>query len=215
VSGGAPGPTRPTWSRWACVLAGLLGAGMLVAVSGRPWVTRVLTDVPGVPRVSASGGSSVPVVPALALVAAAAAIALLVTGRLGRHLAAAVLLLAGLAAAGAVLSVLATPADAVAGAVTAASGRSGGVAGPPAGVTAWVWPALAAAALVAAGGATGLLRARTWPVPGRRFESAGATARATDGPATTGGGRQAGQVRGQGEAIGAWDALSRGEDPTR
>ena len=107
MRGGAPGAARSSRSRLACASAGLLGAGLLVAVSGRPWVTRVLTDVPGVPRVSASGDSAVPAVPALALVAAAAAVALLVGGRPGRHLAAAVLLLAGLGAAAAVLSVLA------------------------------------------------------------------------------------------------------------
>jgi hypothetical protein len=102
----------------------------------------------------------------------------------------------------------------VAGAVTAASGRSAGVAGPPAGVTAWVWPALAGAALAAVGGGAGLLRARTWPAPGRRFESPGATVPA-GAPGTTGAGGRPEQVRGQGDAIGAWDALSRGEDPTR
>ena len=205
---------RPARSRLACALAGLLGAGLLVAVAGRPWVTRVLTDVPGVPRVSASGDSAVPAVPALALVAAAAAVALLVTGRLGRYLAAVALLLAGLGAVAAVVSVPAAPGQAVAAAVTAASGRSGGVAGPPATVTAWVWPALAAAALITAGGAAAVLRARTWPSPGRRFESPGATPPAAGGPGTTEGGAHAGRVRGQGDAIGAWDALSRGEDPT-
>jgi uncharacterized membrane protein (TIGR02234 family) len=215
VSQAPAGRGRPSRSRLACALAGLLGAGLLVVVSGRPWVTRVLTDVPGVPRVSASGDNAVPAVPALALVAAAAAVALLVTGRLGRSLAAAVLLLAGLGAAGAALTVFAAPAQAVAGAVTAASGRSAGVSGPPAAVTAWIWPALGAAALVAAAGVAAVLRARTWPAPGRRFESPEAAVRTGEGRGTTAGGPGAGGVRGQGDAIGAWDALSRGEDPTR
>jgi uncharacterized membrane protein (TIGR02234 family) len=200
-------------SRLACALAGVAGAGLLVVVSGRPWVTRVLSDVPGVPKVSASGDGIVPAVPALALVAGAAAVALLVTGRLGRYLAAAVLLLAGAGAGAAVLWVLAAPGQAAAAAVSAASGRSGGVAGPPAAVTAWVWAALAAAALLVAAGGAAVLRARSWAAPGRRFEAAVPAPQAPGGRAATGGGAP-GPARGQGDSIGAWDALSRGEDPT-
>jgi uncharacterized membrane protein (TIGR02234 family) len=201
----APRPRGPR-SRPACALAGLAGAGLLVFLSGRTWVTRVLTDVPGVPRVSASGAGALPAVPALALVAGAAAVVLLVTGRVGRYLAAVLLLLAGLGAAVAVVSVLAAPGDAVATAVTAASGRSGGVAGPPATATAWVWAALAAAVLLVAAGLVAVLRARRWAAPGRRFESAGA--------GTAPGGTGSAPVPGEGNPIDAWDALSRGEDPT-
>jgi uncharacterized membrane protein (TIGR02234 family) len=201
-------------SRLACALAGLVGAGLLVVLSGRPWVTRVLTDVPGVPRVSASGDSAVPAVPALAVVGAAAAVALLVTGRLGRYLAATVLLLAGLGSAAAVVRVPAAPGEAVAAAVAAASGRSGGVAGPPAAVTGWVWAALAAAGLLVVAGATAVLRARTWPALGHRFETPAAGAEAAGGTGTAAGRAGPGPVGGQSDSIGAWDALSRGEDPT-
>jgi uncharacterized membrane protein (TIGR02234 family) len=124
----------------------------------------------------------------------------------GRYLAAAVLLLAGLGATAAVVSVPAAPGETVAAAVTAASGRSGGVAGPPAVVTGWVWAALAAAGLLVLAGAAAVLRARTWPAPGRRFETPVAGTATAAGTDTT--------VRGQGDSIGAWDALSRGEDPT-
>ena len=201
-------------SRVACALAGLVGAGLLVVLSGRPWVTRVLTDVPGVPRVSASGDGAVPAVPALALVGAAAAVALLVTGRLGRYLAAVALLLAGLGAVAAVASVPAAPGRAVTAAVTAASGRSGGVAGPPAAVTGWVWAALAAAGVLVVAGAAAVLRVRTWPAPGGRFDTPGSGTDDAGGTGRAAGGTQPGPVRGQGDSIGAWDALSRGEDPT-
>jgi uncharacterized membrane protein (TIGR02234 family) len=177
-------------------------------------VTRVLADVPGVSRVSASGDGIVPVVPALALVAAAAAVALLVTGRLGRYLAAGVLLLAGAGAGAAVVWVLAAPGDAVAGAVSAASGRSGAVAGPPATVGAWAWAGLAAAVLLLGGGAVAVLRAPTWPSPGRRFDAPARGTAAPRGAGTGTAGSVPGPVRGQGDSIGAWDALSRGEDPT-
>ncbi len=200
------GPTRRARDRLGCALGALLGAGLLVVAAGRPWVTQVVSDVPGVTQVSASGGRTVPAVPALALAAAAGALALLVTGRLGRRLAAAVLVLAGLGAAAAVGTVLAAPQDAVAAAVTAATGRSGPLPGPSAAVTGWLWPALAAAVLVTACGAVALVRAPSWPAPGRRFDA--------PPPAVRAGGAPAGTVRGQSDAIGAWDALSRGEDPT-
>jgi hypothetical protein len=97
--------------------------------------------------------------------------------------------------------------------VAAASGRSGEVAGPAAAVTVWVWLALAAAALLVAGGAVAVVRARSWPVLRRRFDSAPARGSSGD-PGTTTGGPQGAPVRGASDAIGAWDALSRGEDPT-
>jgi hypothetical protein len=147
-------------------------------------------------------------------VAAAAAVALLVTGRLGRYLAAVVLLLAGLGTVAAVVSVPAAPGQAVAAAVTAASGRSGRVAGPPAVVTGWVWAALAAAGLLVVAGTAAVLRARTWPGPDRRFDAPRSGTGAADGTGTAGSGRAPGPVRGQGDSIGAWDALSRGDDPT-
>ena len=201
-----PRPARGSRGRLLCALGALLGAGLLVVAAGRPWVTQVVTDVPGVTRVSASGGGAAPAAPALALVAAAGAVALLVTGRLGRRLAAVVLLLAGLGAGAAVIAVLAAPGDAIASAVTAATGRAGGLTGPAPGVTGWVWPALAAAALVTGCGAVGVVRAPGWPAPGRRFDTPEQASSRPD--------RTAGPLRGQSDAIGAWDALSRGEDPT-
>ena len=213
----APAPVRGgrARSRLLCALGALAGAGLLVVLAGRPWVTRGITDVPGVAVVSASGGGVAPAAPALALVAAAAAVALLVTGRIGRRLAAGVLLLAGLGAAAAVVVVLASPGNAVASAVTAATGRSGGVAGPAAAVTGWVWPALVASVVVTLCGAVATLRAGSWPAPGRRFDAPAAAS----GPAAAVGGPGSAQpssaaVRGKDDAIGAWDALSRGEDPT-
>jgi hypothetical protein len=152
-----------------------------------------------VAQVAAPGDRAAPVAPALALVAAAAAVAVLVTGRVGRRVAAVVLLLAGIGACVAVAGVVLAPADAVAGALATTTGRAGPVAGPPPAVTAWVWGALAAALLVVGAGLAAVLRAGSWPAPGRRFEAAPAGAPSA----------------GPGDTIGAWDALSRGDDPTR
>jgi uncharacterized membrane protein (TIGR02234 family) len=200
------GPRTGSRSRLLSALVALAGAGLLVVTAGRPWVSRIVTDVPGVTQVTASGDRAAPAAPALALVAAAAAAAVLVTGRWGRRVAAVVLLLAGIGALAAVAAVVLAPADAVAGVVAAATGRTGPVAGPPPAVTGWVWLALAAALLVAGGGLAAVLRAGSWPAPGRRFEAARAGApRPADAP----------RADGKDDAIGAWDALSRGDDPTR
>ncbi len=200
----ARGPGAGSRSRLLSALVALAGAGLLVVAAGRPWVTRIVTDVPGVAQVEAAGDRVAPAAPALALVAAAAAVAVLVTGRVGRRVAAVVLLLAGIGALVAVAGVLLGPADAVAGAVATTTGRAGPVAGPPPTVTAWVWCALTAALLVVGAGLTAVLRAGSWPAPGRRFEAApsGAAGAAGAPPAAD-------------DAIGAWDALSRGDDPTR
>ncbi len=202
VRAGRGGPR----SRLLSALVALAGAGLLVVAAGRPWVTRVISDVPGVAQVTASGDRAAPAAPALALVAAAAAVAVLVTGRVGRRVAAVVLLLAGIGAVAAVAVVALAPGEAVAAAVAAATGRSGTVTGPPANSTGWVWCAMAAGLLVTGGGLTAVLRARSWPAPGRRFDATPASA--PNGPGDP-------AVVGKDDAIGAWDALSRGEDPTR
>jgi hypothetical protein len=77
-----------------------------------------------------------------------------------------------------------------------------------------MWAALAAAALLVVAGAVAVLRARTWPAPGRRFDTPASGTGSADGAGTVAGGTPAGRARGQGDSIGAWDALSRGEDPT-
>jgi len=63
--------------------------------------------------------------------------------------------------------------------------------------------ALLAGLLAAAAGLLTVLRGRTWPAMGRRYERAAATAPA---PAR----RQSDEDR----ALDAWRALDRGEDPT-
>jgi uncharacterized membrane protein (TIGR02234 family) len=181
----------------------------VVLAAGRTWVTAAPSDVPGVTRVQAAGSQAAPAVSALALTAAAAAVALLVTGRVGRRLAAVVMLLAGLGVAGTAALVVAGPAGAAQGTVAAATGRTGGAV-PATTLSGWVWLALAAGLLVAGCGAYALLRAASWPAPGRRFESASGGS----GPAPGQGGGDTATAPAVPDAIGAWDALSRGDDPT-
>jgi uncharacterized membrane protein (TIGR02234 family) len=70
------------------------------------------------------------------------------------------------------------------------------------------WPVLALAAglLAAAAGLLTVVRGRTWPGMGRRYERAAAAAPTAPGPAR----RRTDEDR----ALDAWRALDRGEDPT-
>ena len=67
------------------------------------------------------------------------------------------------------------------------------------------WPvlAVAAGALGIAAGVLALLRGRSWPAMGRRYERPGAEASAARRPQTD-----------EDRAQAAWKALDRGEDPT-
>jgi Tryptophan-associated transmembrane protein (Trp_oprn_chp) len=90
----------------------------------------------------------------------------------------------------------------VLGLVLGGFGVAAAVAGRPAQPGAWPQLAVGAGALLTACGALVLLRAPRWPQAGARFEPPGAGSSATPG----------------GEAArsrDAWDALDRGEDPTR
>ncbi len=205
---GGRGRSSPR-GRLLCALGALAGSGIVVLAAGRTWVTAAPSDVPGVATVPVAGSQVAPAASALALTAAAAAVALLVTGRIGRRLAAGVLLLAGVGVVVTAVLVVADPAGAAQGAVASATGRTGGAL-PPTTLSGWVWLALAAGLLIAGCGAYGLLRAARWPAPGRRFETASGGA----GPAPVAGSGATATAPQAPDTIGAWDALSRGDDPT-
>ena len=194
-------------SRPAVVLLVLVGAGLALLAAGRTWVGQPVAGVPGLRTVTASGQVAAPGVSAAALVAAAGAIALAVAGRVVRMVVAAVELLSGLGIAALVQVVLADPSGALAPTLETATGQAGAGAGS-ASSTGWPWLALVAAILILVGGGVAAWRGRSWGTGGRRFE------------AGTAGGRPGSDSRGPGQQdrrereLDAWDALSRGEDPT-
>ena len=181
-------------------------AGALALVSGgQAWAEVTAERQAPLPPVVAvlSGADAAPLVPAMGLVLLAAAVALLAVRSLGRVVVGLLMAVAG--------GVLAwSGVRALTGTLDAA------VAGIPAGgtttdVTA-VWPVLAAVAGLL-GAATGLLvvlRGRSWPGMGRRYErgtgAAAADTPAADTPART--------ETDEDRAQSAWKALDRGEDPT-
>jgi uncharacterized membrane protein (TIGR02234 family) len=190
--------------RLVCVLGVLAGAGLALLAAGRPWVTQTVTDVPGVRALTATGAQAAPGVAALALVAAAGAVVLLIAGRLAARLAGGVVVLAGIGIVASAAVVVADPRSAAAAAVPGVTGRTGPLADPAA-ASAWVWVAIVAGVLVAAGGALAVARGAAWSVRGRRFDQP------SSGVA---GGRRRDSAAGAGDPVTAWDALSRGDDPT-
>jgi hypothetical protein len=188
--------------RLFAVVVVLAGAGLVLLAATRDWVSQQVTGVPGVVRLSAPGAQAAPAVTALAVVAGAAAIMLLLAGRLVSRLAGIVAALAGAGVVASVIAVVADPRGAAAPAVPGATGRSGPLPGA-ATASPWVWLALVGGLLVVAGGLVAAVRGGRWSVPGRRFETGTDPAGGPAGP------RAAGE-----DPVAAWDALSRGEDPT-
>jgi uncharacterized membrane protein (TIGR02234 family) len=124
-----------------------------------------------------------------------------------------VVAVAGVLVVAATLAVVRDPHAAVREAVAQATGV-GQVVGDVT-VTAWPWVAIACGVAAVLAGAWLPRAARGWARPSRRHEQAAASARPRDGQVD---GQAGGQVGDQGDERpderSAWDALSRGEDPT-
>jgi uncharacterized membrane protein (TIGR02234 family) len=185
---------------------GAVGAGALALIAGgQPWARVTAGREAPLPPVHAvlSGADAAPLVPAAGLVLLAAGVALLAVRGPGR---AVVGLL--MAAAGGVLGW--SGVRALTGGLTAASAEVpaiGRAAGRVAVELTAAWPVLAlVAGLLGIGaGLLAVLRGRTWPAMGRRYERDGApSVAAARRPETD-----------EDRAQAAWKALDRGDDPTQ
>ena len=233
-------PERLRRERTAAVLLALVAGLLGLLAASRTWVAADVTDaLAGRLQLRLSGRQVAPVVPAVSVVLLAAGAAVLLARRLGRALAGLVLVLAGAACAVAALSAARTPGTAVAAEVGRATGRS---AGPHVTVstTGWPWLAVAAGGVAVLAGVLVVVGGRRWSAPSDRFESpavvsdgaapdapgagvaAGPPASSASAPTLAVPGRQEPQAAQPGTATAddqepadAWDALSRGEDPTR
>jgi uncharacterized membrane protein (TIGR02234 family) len=183
---------------------GSIGAGGLALVSGgQAWARITAEREAPLPPVSGvlSGAEAAPLVPAAGLVLLASAVALLAVRGPGRAVVGLVM-----AAAGGVLAW--SGVRALAGGLTDASADLPGIGREAGRVTVDVtvaWPVLAlVAGLLGIGaGLLAVLRGRTWPAMGRRYERAGAPVPARR-PETD-----------EDRAQAAWKALDRGDDPTQ
>ena len=187
----------------AAAVVGLAAAGGLaLSTGGQTWLTATVARPEPLPPVTEqlTGSALAPLVPAGGLVLLAAAVALVAVRGAGRVLVGLLAAVAGGVLGWSGLRALATGAGAAAGVLgggTPGSTVTTAVSAP--------WPVLALVAglLAVAAGLLTVLRGRTWPGMGRRYERAAAAAPARPR-------RQTDEDR----ALDAWRALDRGEDPT-
>lgn len=205
------GPRRSRSGRATVVLVSVLLSVGVLACTSQPWVQASLGARAGVSALTTLdvlGGQAAPLVTSTALVALACAGALTVAGPRTRRL---VLLLAAAASVGVVLGSVGVLGDPAASARPALAGAAGltpgslGAASIEAGATAWVWATAVLGALLLVLNGWALAACRSWP-GARRFEQqpAPAPGDASRSPAP----RRGGTAQ-------DWDALTRGEDPTR
>jgi uncharacterized membrane protein (TIGR02234 family) len=182
---------------------GAVGAGALALIAGgQAWARVTVQREAPLPPVSGvlSGTDAAPLVPAAGLVLLAAAVALLAVRGPGRAVVGLLMAVAGGVLAWSGVRALTGGLEAVA--AQEFSGRGALTAD-----TAAAWPVLAvlAGVLGVGAGLLAVVRGRTWPAMGRRYERTGA---ATPVPAA----RRPDTDEDRAQA--AWKALDRGEDPT-
>jgi uncharacterized membrane protein (TIGR02234 family) len=189
------------------VLPATAGAVVCLIASGQVWVRATAEgQVLGAVPVTLSGREVAPVVPAVALVALAGAVALTLGRRLGRRVAGLLLVVAGASGAAAALEVARSPSSSAQGLVARAVGTATTGSFQAAG-TGWPWVGGAGAALVVVGGVVAVFRARAWGLA-----QGAASSRYEAGPAGPAAAVRPLDPRRDPGA--AWDALTLGRDPT-
>jgi hypothetical protein len=212
-------------TRTRTVLALLVLGGLTFGVGSPTWVTStVATALEPEVAVAAAGTSAAPGVGAGALVLLAAGIACALTGRVARYVALVVAAAAGVLVVASTLVVVGNPTPAATAAASATSGVTELTS--PVTLTAWPWAAIATGVLAVVVAVWGAIAARGWTATSGRHERADAAA---SGSATTGTSAatstttRTSAAADDGTAVGpddeidphdAWDALSRGDDPT-
>jgi uncharacterized membrane protein (TIGR02234 family) len=192
-----PGAAEPATARGELAAAAgacVLGAMLAFVASSRSWASATLVQAGVLAEpVRVDGAEAAPVVRALALVGLAGAVAVAATRRALRVLVGAVLLATG-------IGVAVAAALGGAGAATTAADAVADDRGASAAVTAWPWVAGVGGVVIAAAGLLTVVRGRGWPGLSSRYDR-----RRPSGPADPGGA----------DRRGMWEALDRGDDPTR
>lgn len=196
-------------ARSYAVLAIIAGGALAIISSTQTWLDVTL-DAGATASVTVAGAKAFTLLAPLSLAALALGLALTVVGRTLRYVFGAVAVAIGatlLIGAGRIA--LEHPLDAVAAAVTSATGLSGtdaitGLVMAIAG-TAWPWLTVVAGVLMALGGAVTLVTSHRWRRSGRRYRTGAVPATGADAGAATSRPH---------DAIDSWDDLSHGDDPT-
>ncbi len=182
----------------AVVVGIVVGAGLTLFAASRVWLVEMVSRPAPLPadEVTHSGGSLIPALPALGLVALACAGGLVATRGLPRRLVGALL---GGTAVGIVAQIVPVM---VRRNVTPA------------------WPilSLAGALVLAVAAVAVVLHGNRWPVMGSRYSRASSVGPHT-GTGPSGSASASGAARASGSGVASseklWDALDQGDDPTR
>jgi uncharacterized membrane protein (TIGR02234 family) len=171
------------------------GAGLVLLAASQPWAGAIVADLPGGGRIDPSGGTVAPLASGLALAALAGPLAVLATRGVGRLAVGVLLVVAG---SGIAVVAVRTAADATA-AVSEPAAAAVGLSTPAiyqAESTGWPYVAALGGLAVATAGVATIARGRGWPSMSARYE------RPDRQPATA-------------RPASMWDAIGRGEDPTK
>ncbi|CAM5407439.1 membrane protein [Streptomyces avidinii] len=199
AAGGRGGGRR---SVAVALLAGTLGATVVLLASGRVWARGTAAIGGGSLPLTADGRAVTGVPAALAIVGLAALVAVFAVRGKGRLLVSALLALSGLGGALAALA----HADGRRALDEAAARTTADTAAHVAGLTHTAWPYVTAggAALILVAGVLALWCGHAWPAMGGRYERDGGPARP----------RRKTPVVDPDRPEDLWKALDRGEDPT-
>ncbi|TFV82837.1 TIGR02234 family membrane protein [Blastococcus sp. CT_GayMR20] len=183
------------------VLGAAVAGGLALFAGGQPWADVTTERRPPLPPVgeTLSGADAAPLVPAAGLVLLAAAVALLAVRGTGRQVVGLLVALAGgvLAWSG----IRGLTGDAAAAAEPQVRGATTAEV-----LTAWPAVALVGGLVGVAVGILVVVRGRTWPAMGRRYERPAGSAEAAARTVTA--------RTDEDRAQDAWKAMDRGEDPT-
>jgi uncharacterized membrane protein (TIGR02234 family) len=183
------------------VVGAVVAGGLALFAGGQPWADVSTERRPPLPPVAEtlSGSDAAPLVPAAGLVLLAAAVALLAVRGAGRQVVGLLVAVAGgvLAWSG----IRGLTGDAAAAAEPQVRGTTTAEV-----LAAWPSVALFGGLLGVAVGILVVVRGRTWPAMGRRYERPAGSAEAAA--------RTAAARTDEDRAQDAWKAMDRGEDPT-
>ena len=185
--------------RLTTIVALLALDGIVLLAWTQPWASVTIADTA---TLAVAGDVAAPALTALALSGLALAGALTIAGPLFRVVLGVLQVALGALVTTSAALMLGDPVSAVSPAVTAATGVSGraSVAALVETLTLSPWPvvALVAGILLAVVGASVVVFTRRWPASSRRYQAVNLE-----------------EPDGESSAIGDWDALSDGRDPTR
>lgn len=198
-----PRGTKPILIAAVAVLA---GAGLIASV--QPWVhLEFIVGAAAIEGLSLTGQKLKPALTLIALASVAAALVLMIAGKMFRRIIGLLIVLLGAGFATLAIAAISDPLIGASAQIGEATGISGDAQAALVGVlevTFWPTATLIVGALLAATGVFVTLLSGKWKTAGRKYD----TGTSSDAP------RAKRTPEPQGDRISDWDALSDGDDPT-